>query len=73
MKKTMIVLGIAMFAFSSCKKEYTCSCSAYTSFGVDVAAQDYVLPKQKKSDAEDACQALQDVNVILDASATCEI
>jgi hypothetical protein len=73
MKKTMIVLGIALFAFSSCKKEYTCSCSAYTYMTITAEAADYDLGKQSKADAEEACESLQDINVILDPAATCEL
>ena len=73
MKKLSILLGVFLFAFSACKKDYTCSCSAYTVLGITTEAVDYELGKQSKADAEEACQALEDVNVILDPAATCEL
>ena len=38
MKKTLIIVAFATFIFTSCKKDYTCSCTTYrtvdyTSFG----------------------------------------
>tara|TARA_B100001287_G_scaffold54633_1_gene43182 strand:- start:7568 stop:7789 length:222 start_codon:yes stop_codon:yes gene_type:complete len=73
MKKLSILLGVFLFAFSACKKDYTCSCSAYEYMGTTYDAVDYELGKLSKSDAEEACQLWEDINVLYDANATCEL
>ena len=54
MKKVVTFAMIALFASSmvACKKDYTCTCN--------IGGQEIPNPlgKQKKSDAEDACDAL---------------
>jgi hypothetical protein len=40
---------------------------------ITAEAADYDLGKQSKADAEEACESLQDINVILDPAATCEL
>ena len=45
----ILVAFVAMATLSSCKKDYTCSC---TILGTTT---DSVLEKQKKADAEAAC------------------
>ncbi len=55
MKKVSLVLGVLFLmtlALSSCKKEYTCSCS---SGGVSV---DFTIAKTTKADAKSKCDAL---------------
>lgn len=55
MKKITSIALVALLAvgFTSCKKEYTCSCNnTATKSSVDVWTQ-----KLKKSDAEAACKA----------------
>ena len=50
MKKLLFVFAIAgVAALSSCKKEYTCTCTA------DGVSSSVTFDKMKKSDAEDKC------------------
>jgi hypothetical protein len=53
MKKLSLLSIAALFvatSFTSCKKDYTCSCSGGTTTPID-----YEYKKVKKADAEDAC------------------
>ncbi len=53
MKKFAPIAAIAVFAiaFTSCKKDYVCSCTG-SSIAADI---DYTYTKVKKDDAETAC------------------
>ena len=65
MKKAMLALGvIAFFSLASCKKDYTCECT------MNGQKQSTPLNDQKKSDAEDACNAL---DTQLGSSGSCEL
>jgi hypothetical protein len=65
MKKiTLLAAVIAAFTFASCKKDYTCECTA-TSGGVSVSASTTIKDTKKK--AKDACTAKNTTGV------TCEI
>lgn len=57
MKKIAPIAALALLAvsFTSCKKNYKCTCT-YTVSGVSSSVS-YDLGKQKKSDAESACSA----------------
>lgn len=56
MKKGMIlVAGVAIFAFSSCRKNYTCTCVDSD----DGYTETYTLLKQKKADAETICDSYE--------------
>lgn len=54
MKKIAPIVAIALFAvaFTSCKKDYTCTCKDSAGTSTDIWTQ-----KLKKSDAETACKA----------------
>jgi|LakMenEpi03Aug12_release.lakeMendotaPanAssembly.Ray.scaffolds.fasta_scaffold4238223_1 hypothetical protein len=55
MKKIVLSLAVVAFAavsFTSCKKDYTCSCSDPTGDTQKIEIKD-----AKKADAEDACAA----------------
>lgn len=56
MKKLIPVAAVAALAmmFTSCKKDYTCTCTT-TSGGTTIGTTDVALGKQKKKDAETAC------------------
>jgi len=58
MKKLFILMAMVAFVFTSCKKDYTCTCTSDTT-GVDPIVYNY--DNFKKSDAEDACDALNNV------------
>jgi len=78
MKKSIFVLGLAVLGLSACSKERTCSCAEYSydmlGTSVTVPAEDYESgEKISKADAEEWCDALQAINTIIDASATCEL
>lgn len=47
MKKGILVLGLAVFALASCKKEYACDCSD--------ANGNVTVENHKGKDATDAC------------------
>jgi len=65
MKKiTLLAAVIAAFTFASCKKDYTCECTA-TSGGVSISASTTIKDTKKK--AKDACTAKATTGV------TCEI
>ena len=54
MKKLLTLSAVAVFAMgltTSCKKDYTCTCTS-TSMGDEA----YSIPKAKKDDAEAACE-----------------
>ncbi len=68
MKKLLtlaVVLGA--FAMTSCKKDYTCTCTT-TMTGMDDIVQEIPLNDYKKKDAEDGCDALQ-----LSSATTCTL
>ncbi len=54
MKKVIAfaAFGVAVLSFSSCKKEYTCTCT-----GTGLPDQVINIPKAKKSDAESTCNS----------------
>lgn len=61
----MIAIVGGAFALTSCKKDYTCSCTAS---GVTV---DYTIQDAKKKDAQDACDASSTTYSIIGGS--CEL
>ena len=56
MKKLLLVAAVAAFTMTSCKKDYTCTCT-YTSGGQTQTAT-YPMNDVKKKDAKDACNQL---------------
>lgn len=60
--KTRNVLGLAaiaaVFAFSSCKKDYTCTCT--TTVGNISTTNTYNLKDQRITDATEACDRFED-------------
>ena len=60
------VLGVV--ALSSCKKDWTCSCTINGTTGSAATYKD-----TKKSDAKASCDALQSLAIIGDPSASCSI
>ena len=63
MKKIFLFAGVLfLFSATSCKKDYTCSCTGYESTSgsltITVSANDYPIENAKKKDAEDACAEL---------------
>ncbi len=68
--KNLMILAAAicmMVAFSSCKKDYTCSC---TVAGTTILVE---YEGVKKGDAEDACSAAEATYKLGDPEATCTL
>ncbi len=53
MKKVLVAVAVVAF-FASCKKDYTCTCTA---FGVSTSVDYNGLSKSEADDAEAACTA----------------
>jgi hypothetical protein len=69
MKKTLLTLGAAAFllSFSSCKKDWTCTCEFLGTAGATV------IPDATRGDAHDKCDALETSARSIDPDAECEI
>ncbi len=71
-----LILMCAVFAtvamFSSCKKDYTCTCTFADGLG-GTQTSISELTDAKKSDAEDACSALETAAQLADPDATCTL
>lgn len=71
----MFVAFFVAASFTSCKKDYVCTCTA--TFDGEKESEAYPLVDQKKKDAEDACQSLESTYKILigedDATIKCAI
>jgi len=66
MKKLSLLCAVLFaLSFTACKKDYTCTCTA---LGVDTVSP---LDNTSKSDAEDACSALETTAQAIDSTATC--
>ena len=60
MKKTLVILGIVAFmgGMTSCKKDYTCTCTVSDNTGVTAATTaTRTIENSSKKDAKDACEA----------------
>jgi hypothetical protein len=70
MKKSIFVLSaLAMFAFVSCKKDYTCECTNVPSLGtVNLTFED-----AKKKDAEEACTEAQTTYNVASPNVSCAL
>lgn len=62
-KMTLLAAVVVAFTFASCKKDYTCECTA-TSGGVSVSATTTIKDTKKK--AKDACTAKATTGVTCD-------
>tara|TARA_B100000809_G_C14989656_1_gene477521 strand:- start:280 stop:486 length:207 start_codon:yes stop_codon:yes gene_type:complete len=67
MKKVLLIAAVAVLALASCKKERDCTCTINGETSVTT------FPKESKKDQETACDALQSMNQILSADATCTL
>lgn len=66
MKKVLSILSmVAIFGATACNKEYTCECKAYDSNGdlVTAASSTGTFESKKKSDAEETCDAGDQVTI----------
>lgn len=70
MKKLLFVFAIAALgSLASCKKDYTCTCTTKVD-GMDPVSTSQTWEDQKKSDAEEACDKLNDAG---GTTTTCEL
>jgi len=74
--KTLKFLGavaiVASFAFTSCKKDYTCTCT--TTLGGISSTKTYDLTNQTHVDANDACERYEsDMNGSGPTTTTCHL
>lgn len=60
--KAIIVSGLLLgtVAFTSCKKDYTCTCTS--SVGGTSTTYTQSLPNQTRADAKDACEGYENQN-----------
>lgn len=73
MKKLLFVFAIAAVgSLASCKKDYTCNCTYNDVFG-DQQNESFDYDKQKKSDAEDACDTQETQFQRIDDEASCSL
>ena len=63
----MAIVILATVGLSSCKKDYTCTCT------VSGVATPVEFAKAKKKDAEDACTALETTSKVVDPAASCTL
>lgn len=70
MKKLFVVAAVALIvvSFSSCKKDYTCTCKGDTMGSIVLPFND-----AKKADAQDACDAAETTYKNADATCTCTL
>jgi hypothetical protein len=72
MKKTIILVAIAIFSLASCKKDYTCECTtSYGIAGVADVKSEVAYKDVKKKDAKASCNALS--TTVGTASTKCEM
>jgi len=72
MKHSKIVVLFAVlctFAFTSCKKDYTCTCT--TTIGNSSTTKTYDLQNQTLRDADDACERYEGSTAI--SNTTCHL
>lgn len=74
MKKLFPLMVVAVVAtmFTSCKKDYTCTCTITVSGGSPVT-QPYPLGKQTKGDAKDACDKMTTTYTTAASTASCKL
>jgi|TARA_B110000902_G_scaffold256694_1_gene323840 hypothetical protein len=75
MKKNFMKIALGLFvlvAFSACKKDYTCTCVTTVA---DISTSSAITINDKKSDAEDACDALDASTSLggIESSTACSI
>ena len=65
MKKTLIIVAFATFIFTSCKKDYNCSCDSITEFDLNgttttTTTNSSIVINATSSDAVTQCDALDE-------------
>ena len=69
MKKSILICGLALVGFTSCKKSWTCQCT-FSTTGGKLAIQ---LLDQTKGDAKTQCQGHEDTYNSIGSVVSCEI
>ncbi|MCW3123861.1 MAG: hypothetical protein JWQ38_3353 [Flavipsychrobacter sp.] len=54
----LLFIGLSAMMFTSCKKDYTCTCTVTTG-GTTTVAHTYLTGKVKKNDAKKYCDEVQ--------------
>lgn len=75
MKKGFLGLAALMIAgigFTSCKKDYTCTCTWDDGINANNTFA-WEFPDQKKKDAEEACDSQETTLKNIDSGASCEL
>lgn len=67
MKKWLFLTVVGLMTATACEKDWTCTCTVN---GIDY---DTDFPSTKKSDAKDACNALEDAAQDSDPDASCNL
>ena len=62
MKKLILICGLALVGFTSCKKTWTCDCTG--TIGSTSQKIPLTIPDQKKSDAKTTCNNYQELQKI---------
>ncbi len=62
------VAALIVLSFTSCKKDYTCTCK-----GDNMQELVITLDKYKKADAEDACTTAESTYVVGDPTVKCTL
>jgi hypothetical protein len=70
MKKVLLVAAVAAFAMTSCKKDYTCTCTYTDPMGGGTETQTYPMKDVKKKDAKSTCNTLG--SLWISAGGTCD-
>ncbi len=68
MKKAIILGAFALFAMTSCKKDFTCACKGNVS-----PQSNYTINNQKESEAEKACDDYETAAKVGDSTVGCEL
>lgn len=75
MKKMVIMIAMlagSSLTFTSCMKDYTCTCT--TTVGDASTTMTYDLPNQKQKDAETYCDRFEyDANMNMAGTTTCDL
>ena len=69
---TVAVVALSV-GFISCKKDYTCTCTWDDGVTAGTQTTDIEIKDEKKSDAEDICDAAQATYRVIDSGATCNL
>lgn len=70
MKKVLFVAAVAVLGLSSCKKDYTCSC---TSASAPAFSKNFPYSKTTKANAKEACDTQETTYKAYASDVSCEV